>query len=207
MGCESVTTGRVLWQQTLNEAKQVGPRDDAHEGAGVCHDRHGSDLALTQDPHHVAHRRVGLRRVRLLGHHFLDRRVFEDRVVFFLRECPEHRRRSSAHVSVGQEADDGSVLDDGQVTEPGLSQEQYGVEQTAVVRQGGDRRGHDLVEESWLAHEQYRYLAAFPAYAQVSFLIFRGLCKKTLVNKQYLIPELFKGIENMAIVIVRSLFA
>ena len=144
-----------------------------------------------------------LRRVRLLGHHFLDRRAFEDPVVLFLREWPEHRRRGTVHVSFGQEADDGPALDDGQVTEPGLSQEQRGVEQTAVVRQGGDRRGHDLVEKSWLArlaHEEYRYFAAVPAYAHAIFLIFRGLWKKTLALATLYVPRALIEVEAIAVV-------
>ena len=105
------------------------------------------------------------------------------------------------HVSVGQEADDGSVLDDGQVTEPSFSHEQRGVEQTAVVRQGDDRRrGHDLVEESWLGHVQYRYLAAIPAYAHAIFLIFLGLWKKTLALVTLYLPVALIEVEVIAVV-------
>ncbi len=56
------------------------------------------------------------------------------------------------------------------------------------------------MEESWLAHEQYRYLAVIPAYAQAIFLIFRGLWKKTLALATLYLPLALIEVEAIAVV-------
>ena len=55
------------------------------------------------------------------------------------------------------------------------------------------------MEERWLAHERYGYLAVIPAYAQAIFLIFRGLSKKTLALPTLYLPLALIEVEAIAV--------